>query len=182
MLDLGAGTGDFALEVLRVRPSARVALVDFALPMLSRARRKLKSFGENAAFLCADAHRLPFADMTFDALVCGFAARNFEHLDAALKEAARVLRPGATAVFLEFFRPERIDQKIFYKLFLSRFVPWLGGLVSGDKEAYRYLPASTQAFDRVADFQNRLREAGFEKVQAQPLSFGIAHAVFSERG
>lgn len=181
VLDLGAGTGDFAAALLARYQKTRVVLVDFSAPMLERARSKLLAFRDRTDFLLADALRLPFADMAFEGAVCGFSVRNFEDIDRGLREAARVLKPGARLVVLEFFRPSNLLMKLVYALYVGVVVPLVGGGVSGDGEAYAYLPRSARAFDTVEEFKRRLEAAGFRDLEAKVLTFGTAHAVVGTR-
>ncbi|HEY5040028.1 MAG TPA: ubiquinone/menaquinone biosynthesis methyltransferase, partial [bacterium] len=121
VLDLCAGTGDFALAVKEQVPTAQIFLADFAKPMLLLARKKI-GIMQGFELLESDALKLPFQDMTFDAVVCGFGVRNLDSLETGLKEIARVLKPGGKAVILEFFKPANPLLKTIYAFYISTIV------------------------------------------------------------
>jgi demethylmenaquinone methyltransferase/2-methoxy-6-polyprenyl-1,4-benzoquinol methylase len=175
VLDLGAGTLDGALEIRRRRPDARVVAADFARQMLRVGRVKPEAAA--VATHAADGHHLPYAAASFDAAFSAFCVRNLRDLPAALAELRRVLRPGGRLVILEFFRPRR-PRLFFDKLYNARLLPLVGWLVSGDREAYRYLPASIGRFHDRAGFEGLLRAAGFAEVQGEDLfPAGVASLV-----
>jgi len=175
VLDLGAGTLDGAIEILRQWPDARVVAADFTRAMLLAGRRKP---GAAAVVLhAADGHRLPYRDGVFVAAFSGFCVRNLRDLASGLAELRRVIRPGGRLVVLEFFRPAR-PRPFWDGLCTGRLLPLLGWAVSGDRAAYRYLPDSIQRFDTRADFESRLRAAGFADVRSHDLfPGGIASLV-----
>jgi demethylmenaquinone methyltransferase/2-methoxy-6-polyprenyl-1,4-benzoquinol methylase len=175
LLDLGAGTLDGALEIRRRRPDAQVVAADFAGQMLRVGRQKPEATAISAH--AADGHHLPYAPAAFDAAFSAFCVRNLRDLPAALAELRRVVRPGGTVVILEFFRPRR-TRWFFDRLYNARLLPLVGWLVSGDREAYRYLPASIERFLSRAEFEERLRQAGFATVQGEDLfPSGVASLV-----
>jgi demethylmenaquinone methyltransferase / 2-methoxy-6-polyprenyl-1,4-benzoquinol methylase len=166
VLDLGAGTLDGAIAVLRRRPRARVCAADFARSMLAAGARKPSA--AKVAAQVADAHALPYQDAVFDAVFSAFCVRNLRDLDLGLRELRRVLRPGGRAAILEFFRPAR--RRLFWDgLFNPHVLPLVGRLVSGDKAAYRYLPDSIAGFLSREAFAGRLRAAGFAHVRGRDL-------------
>lgn len=175
VLDLGAGTLDGALEILRRRPRARVAAADFARRMLEVGRRKRGA--DRVTVLAADGMRLPVADAGFDAAFTAFCVRNLPDVSGALAELRRVLRPGAPLVVLEFFRPVR--RRLFFdRVWNARALPFLGWAVTGDRAAYRYLPASIESFLGRSDFQALARAAGFPEVAGEDLfPAGVASLV-----
>ena len=159
LLDLGAGTGDLGREALRQQPDIRLVAADFSLEMMLAGRAS-----GALPWLNADALHLPFPDETFEAVVSGFLMRNVAGLDAALREQNRVLKPEGRILILETTRPH---SGIFSPLvrFHMRFViPWIGGLVSGDREAYRYLPASSESFLSAEELAERMASAGFHNI------------------
>jgi ubiquinone/menaquinone biosynthesis methyltransferase len=175
VLDLGAGTLDGAVEIVRQRPDAHVVAADFARTMLVEGRRKPGASG--VALHEADGHRLPYRDGTFLAAFSGFCVRNLRDLALALAELRRVVRPGGRLVLLEFFRPAR-PRPFWDGLWTGRLLPLVGWAVSGDRAAYRYLPESIQRFDTQTDFEARLRTAGFSDVHSRCLfPGGIASLV-----
>jgi ubiquinone/menaquinone biosynthesis methyltransferase len=175
VLDLGAGTLDGAVEIVRQRPDAHVVAADFARTMLVEGRRKPGASG--VALHKADGHRLPYRDGTFLAAFSGFCVRNLRDLALALAELRRVVRPDGRLVILEFFRPAR-PRPIWDGLCTRRLLPLVGWAASGDRAAYRYLPESIQRFDTQADFEARLRAVGFVDVRSHDLfPGGIASLV-----
>jgi len=175
VLDLGAGTLDGAVEILRRRPNAHVEAADITRAMLVAGRRKP---GASAVALhAADGHRLPYRDGAFAAAFSGFCVRNLRDLASGLAELRRVIRPAGRLVILEFFRPAR--PRLFWDgLWTGRLLPLLGWAIGGDRAAYRYLPDSIQRFDTRADFEAKLRTAGFADVRGQELfPGGIASLV-----
>ena len=191
MLDLGAGTLDGAVEIARRSPGARVIAADFAREMLRAGRVKLTSkHGGNSgpkngdAALSsrvqpqiADGHALPYRDGAFDGAFSAFCVRNLADLPRATRELRRVVRPGGRIAILEFFRPDR-SRFFFDKLYNAHVLPLLGWAVTGDREAYRYLPASIAAFRSRDEYAALLGESGFAAVDARPLfPSGVASLV-----
>jgi demethylmenaquinone methyltransferase / 2-methoxy-6-polyprenyl-1,4-benzoquinol methylase len=176
LLDLGAGTLDGAREMLRRRPHALVAGADFAREMLKVGQRKLAP-GSRIAAHAADGHWLPYRAGAFDGAFSGFCVRNLRDLSRALVELRRVIRPGGTLVILEFFRPAH-TRLFFDRLYNARVLPLIGWAVTGDRAAYRYLPASIQRFLSRAEFEDALRLAGFAETRGQDLfPAGVASMV-----
>ncbi len=169
ILDLGAGTGDLGLALIRAQPAARVICADFNPVMLAGARGK-----GLRALVVADALNLPFGALQFDALVSGFLVRNVSDLERALIEMGRVLKPGGRLVVLDTTRPRRNVLLPFIRFYLRVIIPLLGRVVTGDREAYRYLPASTEGFLFAEELAEKLRIAGFLEVGFQRLMFGTA--------
>jgi len=175
VLDLGAGTLDGAVEILRQRPSAQVVAADFTRAMLVAGRRKPGA--ALVALHAADSHRLPYRDGAFLAAFSGFCVRNLRDPALGLAELRRVVRPGGRLVLLEFFRPAR-PRPFWDGLVTNRLMPLLGWAASGDRAAYRYLPESIRRFDTRGDFEARLRAAGFATVRGHDLfPGGIASLV-----
>jgi demethylmenaquinone methyltransferase/2-methoxy-6-polyprenyl-1,4-benzoquinol methylase len=175
VLDLGAGTLDGALEIHRRAPQAQVVAADFAGQMLRVGRAKPEA--ADIATHAADGHHLPYAAAVFDAAFSAFCVRNLRDLPAAMAELRRVVRPGGRVVILEFFRPRK-PRLFFDRLYNARLLPLVGWLVSGDREAYRYLPASIERFLSRPEFEDRLRAAGFAEVTGEDLfPSGVASLV-----
>lgn len=172
-LDLCAGTLDVAAE-LSATPgfAGTVTGADFAEPMLRAGRGKGRP--GTISPVVADALELPLGGASCDGAIVAFGVRNLADLDAGLREVARVLRPGARFVILEFTTPPSAVVRLGYHLYFHRILPVIGGLVSGNRTAYRYLPESVAHFPGPAALADRMRGAGFEDVRFDLLTFGIA--------
>jgi demethylmenaquinone methyltransferase/2-methoxy-6-polyprenyl-1,4-benzoquinol methylase len=169
-LDLCAGTLDLAAELAR-RPGFRGTVLgaDFALPMLARGRNK----AARAVPVGADALALPFPDAAFDGALVGFGVRNLADLDAGLVEAARVLKPGARFVILEFATPRWAPLRAAYLFYFRHILPAVGRMVSKHRDAYTYLPESVLAFPEPEALARRFTAAGFHDVEFELLTGGI---------
>ncbi|WP_456448191.1 bifunctional demethylmenaquinone methyltransferase/2-methoxy-6-polyprenyl-1,4-benzoquinol methylase UbiE [Oceanithermus sp.] len=174
ILDVATGTGDVALRLKRVRPAAEVVGADFTPQMLELARAKAERTGLDVRFVEADALALPFADASFDAVTVAFGFRNFADYERGLAEFYRVLAPGGRAVILEFPPPPEGLLGRAYRLYFGGVLPWIGGVISGRPEAYRYLPNSVERFPRPERLAAMLRAAGFAGVRWRLLTGGIA--------
>jgi ubiquinone/menaquinone biosynthesis methyltransferase len=176
ILDLGAGTLDGAIEIVRRAPRARVAAADFSRAMLRAGRAKLPP-GARIGTHVADGHALPYRDGAFDGAFSAFCVRNLHDLPRALGELRRVVRPGGRVAILEFLRPER-PRFFFDRIYNARVLPLIGWAITGDRAAYRYLPDSIAAFRSQPELEALLREAGFRDVEGKPLfPSGVASLV-----
>ena len=180
VLDLCAGTGDFTLALKSRFPDCKVTLADFARPMLDLARRKMEGL-PGLTFRVADAMKMPFPGKSYDGLVCGFGLRNLDDPARGLKGMARVLKPGGRVCILEFFRPRGPVTRMVFRLGVGGMVPFLGGKVSGDPAAYRYLADSASRFLSTGEAIRLMEEAGFKDVRMKSFMFGIATALVGER-
>lgn len=176
LLDLGAGTGDLAREALKQQPQARVVAADFTLEMMRVGQQSGR-----LNWSAADALRLPFPDAAFDAVVSGFLMRNVSDASLALREQWRVLQPGGRIVILDTTRPKRNLLSPFIWLHMHVIIPTLGGLLSGVREAYTYLPDSTENFLTAEDLRERMRAAGFKNPQFKRLMFGTIAIHWAEK-
>jgi demethylmenaquinone methyltransferase/2-methoxy-6-polyprenyl-1,4-benzoquinol methylase len=173
-LDVCCGTGDMSLELARrVSPEGHVVGCDFSEPMLDLAREKAARAGaDSVRFEWADALQLPYDAGSFDAVTVGFGVRNFADRSRGIAEMTRVLRPGGRLVILEITRPARPPLSAFYSLWFDRIVPLLGRL-SGNAEAYTYLPESVRSFPSPAALAEELDAAGLSGIRWTILAGGI---------
>ncbi|MBI5831794.1 MAG: class I SAM-dependent methyltransferase [Armatimonadetes bacterium] len=181
VLDLATGTADLALGA--ARRGARVIGADFCAPILRLGQAKVRRLGQakvpstgdaGIAFALGSADHLPFADNSFDAVVMGFALRNVPSPERALAEMTRVTRPGGWVVNLDLTRPVRAWLRPLYRFYQNQLMPWVGGLISGRREAYTYLPQSIQGFPPPETIADVFRAAGLVDVSYRPLSGGLA--------
>lgn len=166
ILDICCGTGDQTAALVALRPKAQNAVpvtgLDFSEEMLRRAERKYAR--ADVRWLAGDAMHLPFPDDSVDLVTAAFGFRNLSNYAAGLREIARVLRPGGQIGILEANQPEGLNA-LFYNAYFHRVLPLIGGLLSGQRAAYAYLPASVQRFPRPPQMLQMLAEAGFEKAR-----------------
>lgn len=174
ILDVATGTGDLAIEAAKLNPE-KIVGIDIAAQMLDVGRVKLKEKGldQLITMQVGDSEALPFADNSFDAITCAYGVRNFENLQAGLKEMNRVLRPGGRLAILEFSHPKTFPVKQGYQFYFKYILPTLGKLVSKHSTAYSYLPESVMAFPEGQRFCEILAGCGFKETKARPLTLGI---------
>jgi demethylmenaquinone methyltransferase/2-methoxy-6-polyprenyl-1,4-benzoquinol methylase len=172
ILDLATGTGDLALAVRRVRPTATVLGADFSEAMLREAAVKLARRGARVPLLAADALRLPFRDGTFAAVTSAFLLRNLADLDAGIAEMRRVTKAGGLVVTLEITRPRIPGWDGVFGFYFHRVVPAVGGLVAGDRAAYAYLPDSVDRFVSPQGLAEMMRRRGLAEVHYRRLGIG----------
>jgi len=169
-LDLCSGTMDLAVALCTLPGfGGRVVGADFVHEMLLRGRSKSRRIIP----LNADALDLPFPDRRFDGATVGFGVRNLVDLDRGLREAARILKPGAKLVVLEFSVPPRGLLRTAYLTYFRRILPAIGRLVSKHRTAYTYLPESVLSFPSPRELAQRMRDAGFEQVEYRTMTGGI---------
>jgi demethylmenaquinone methyltransferase / 2-methoxy-6-polyprenyl-1,4-benzoquinol methylase len=175
LLDVATGTGDMIYPAVRLKP-LKISAIDISEGMLSIARRKFTSNykGTEIEFLKADSEALPFRDNSFDAETVAFGVRNFEDTLKGLAEMYRVLRPGGMIVVLEFSKPASFPFRNIYQFYFRNVLPFFGRLISGDKEAYTYLPDSVNAFPEKKEFVALMEAAGFVNCSFDSLTFGVA--------
>jgi demethylmenaquinone methyltransferase/2-methoxy-6-polyprenyl-1,4-benzoquinol methylase len=172
-LDVACGTGDLALT-LSEAGQTRVTGLDFCRPMLEVATRKARERQRGIPFVEADALNLPFAAETFDVVTIAFGLRNLASVEGGLRELFRVLRPGGKIAILEFSHPVVPGFRALFQFYFSRVLPRIGGLVSGSRGAYEYLPDSVSRFPDQKRLAELMREVGFAEVSYQNLTGGIA--------
>jgi demethylmenaquinone methyltransferase/2-methoxy-6-polyprenyl-1,4-benzoquinol methylase len=169
-LDLGAGTGDMALELLHLG-AARVVAADFTPAMLAAAAAKAAT-SDRIEFALADALRLPFPDGMFDVVTNAFLLRNLADLPAGLGEMARTLRPGGRLACLDMTPPPPGPFGAVYGVYFNRLVPAIAGAISGEVHAYRYLPNSLRGFPDAGAMASLIRHTGLVDVRVHLLAGG----------
>ncbi len=172
VLDIACGTGDLSFALFEIS-GADVVGTDFCRPVLQIARRKA---AEVAAipFIEADALNLPFSDNSFDGAAIAFGLRNFASTEQGLREMLRVLRPNGTLAVLECSRPVVPGLRVLFQFYFNRLLPLVGGLISGSRHAYQYLPTSVSRFLNQEELAALMRQVGFTNVSFQNLTGGIA--------
>jgi len=171
VLDVACGTGDLSIE-LKHDANASVTGTDFCRPMLAIAQTKHGA--EGIPFVEADAMELPFADASFDALTIAFGLRNLPNVDRGLAEMFRVIKPRGRLVVLEFSSPVVPGFRQVFNFYFAQVLPRIGGLVSGSRAAYTYLPASVAKFPDQKKLKKKFEEVGFTDVRYTNLTGGIA--------
>ena len=175
ILDVATGTADFAIAAMKLSPE-KVVGVDISEKMLTLGREKIhrRNMDSMIELVPGDAENLQFETGSFDAAIVAFGVRNFEDLEAGLKEIFRVLRPGGKFVVLEFSRPSGAPFKQLYLFYFRRVLPLIGRLISRHPDAYQYLRDSVMRFPEGSDFRDALRQTGFVHPRETRLTFGIA--------
>ena len=184
ILDVACGTGDSTIAIAKAAGSGtRVTGIDISEGMMSQVMRKASHEGvhDRIKLIKADAEALPFPDGQFHRVTCAFGIRNFEHKDIALQEFLRVLVPGGKAVILELSVPDNRRLRRLYDLYFMHILPFVGGLISGNKQAYKYLPASVHAFPAPPVFCDMMRTAGFSNVRFRTFTLGLCRLYIGER-
>ena len=184
LLDIACGTGDFALaQARKMHADSHITGLDLSEGMLAVMREKVAKAGLDGRISCeqGDCEQMRFADGSFDCATIAFGIRNFAHREAALEEILRVLKPGGRLVILELSVPENKLLRWAYNLYFMHFVPWIGGLVSGDKAAYKYLPASVQAFPGRREWTATMVRCGYANVRHRAFTFGLCRMYSGEK-
>ena len=172
VLDICCGTGDLALALAR-QQQGTVFGSDFCHPMLDAARQKAGHRRARVNWFEADALRLPVVDASFDLVTVAFGFRNLANYGAGLAEMRRILRPQGVAAILEFTEPPGAGFASLYHFYSRRMLPWIGGALSGNRDAYTYLPESVRRFPVADDLAEDMRRAGFANVGYEYLTGGI---------
>lgn len=180
VLDICAGTGDLAFQAARaVGTKGDVLALDFVHSMLSLAHEKNKERildgAPSVSFVQGDAMSLPLPDTSFDKVTVSFGIRNVDDPLEALKEMKRVARSGGAIVVLEFGQPYLPVFKSLYAFYGKYIMPRVGGLLTGNRDAYQYLPETAEAFTAGQDFLALMQDAGLSTPRAYPLLFGLAY-------
>lgn len=174
VLDLATGTADLAILTARTHRDATVTGLDPSRNMLAVGREKLaaKGLSDRVTLVEGDAEHLPFEDKSFDGITMAFGIRNVPDRPAALREMARVTRPGGRIAILELADPKKGILSSFARFHIHTVVPWVGAALSGARE-YRYLHESIAAFPPAERFSEIMREAGLDVIEARPFTFGV---------
>ena len=174
MLDIATGTGDFAIEALKINPE-KIVGVDISEGMLSVGIEKIKKMGleKTIQLQKGDSEKLPFSDNSFDAVIVSFGVRNFENLQKGLSDMFRVTKPGGYCLILEFSNPRSFPMKQLYTFYSKYCLPFLGKMISKDPSAYTYLPESVKAFPDGPDFIHIFKSVGYSETNWIPMTGGI---------
>lgn len=175
ILDVATGTGDFAIESIRILNPKKIIGVDISQGMLNVAQEKIEKKGLQDRFevQLGDSEKLQFEDNTFDAVTVAFGVRNFENLEQGLADIYRVLKPGGKAVVLELSNPTAFPIKQFYHFYFHKLTPAIGKLISKDASAYSYLPESVAKFPDGDRFAKITSKVGFKETKVRPQTFGF---------
>ena len=175
ILDLATGTADQAIMLCDINPDiSKVIGMDLSEEMLDFGRTKIGRLNGRVELHTGDACNIPLEDSQFDAVTISFGIRNVPDVVQSMREMNRVLETGGKALILEFSLPKNPIIRFGHLFYLRNVLPFVGGIISGDYQAYRYLNTSIEAFPYGEDFCDLLRTAGFKTVKHHPVSFGIA--------
>ncbi len=184
ILDVACGTGDSTISIARAAAEGtKVTGADISEGMMALVMEKAEKAGvkDRIGLQVADGEALPYGEGTFDRVTCAFGIRNFEHKEKGLEEFRRVLRPGGKAVILELSVPQNKVVRWVYDLYFLHILPWVGGSISGDRAAYKYLPASVHNFPAPKDFCAMMETAGFRGVRCKTFTLGLCRMFVGER-
>jgi demethylmenaquinone methyltransferase / 2-methoxy-6-polyprenyl-1,4-benzoquinol methylase len=170
VLDVACGTGDLSITLFEIT-GAEVVGTDFCRPMLDIAAGKISG---RIRLIEGDALKLPFRDGTFDVATIAFGLRNLSSVESGLAELSRVVKPGGWVAVLEFSRPANAMMRTLFSLYFTKLLPWMGGVISGSRSAYTYLPASVRKFPDQSQLSILMEQAGFVQVSYENLTGGIA--------
>jgi len=182
MLDIATGTGDFAIEALKINPE-KIVGVDISEGMLSVGIEKIKKMGleKTIQLQKGDSEKLPFSDNSFDAVIVSFGVRNFENLQKGLSDMFRVTKPGGYCLILEFSNPRKFPMKQLYTLYSKYCLPFLGKIISKDPSAYTYLPESVKAFPDGPEFIQTFESVGYSETNWIPRTGGICSIYIGQK-
>ena len=184
ILDIACGTGDLTIDIAKAAGSGSIVTgSDISEGMMSFVMSKAAHEGvsERIKLEVADGCNLQWEEGSFDRVTCAFGIRNFEDKSKGLQEFQRVLKPGGKLVILELSVPSNKLLLALYKLYFLHIMPWIGGIISGDKAAYKYLPASVMAFPAPEAFCGMISAAGFRDVRHRALSLGLCRMYIGEK-
>ncbi len=174
VLDVAIGTADLTIAMMQSGKAEHVTGLDLSKEMMAIGRKKCANQLLQVDFVYGNAQQMPFEDNSFDAVTCAYGCRNFQNLDAGLREMYRVLKPKGQVTILEFSYPSNKLIRGGYDLYFSHILPWFGKIVSRDKTAYSYLNKSVKNFCWGEHFLRHLHDAGFRDEHFTPQTFGIS--------
>ena len=182
MLDIATGTGDFAIEALKINPE-KIVGVDISEGMLSVGIEKIKKMGleKTIQLQKGDSEKLPFSDNSFDAVIVSFGVRNFQNLQKGLSDMFRVTKPGGYCLILEFSNPRSFPMKQLYTFYSKYCLPFLGKMISKDPSAYTYLPESVKAFPDGPEFIHIFKSVGYSETNWIPMTGGICSIYIGQK-
>ncbi len=183
VLDEACGTGDFSILIAKKCAEAKVIGVDISEGMMEIGRQKVAAEGlaNRITMHVDDATQLQIDDNSVDAITVAFGVRNYEQLQKGLDEMCRVIRPGGHTFILELSVPQNKILLWGYKLYFLHILPWVGGLISGNKEAYKYLPASVLNFPKPDAFLQMMQQAGFSETKQIAYTFGLCRLFIGKK-
>ncbi len=188
VLDIACGTGDFSIEIaekLKAKPNitGHITGVDISSGMLNVMKEKVqkKNLNDLISINLGDGEKLDFTDESFDRVCIAFGIRNFEDRAKGLKEMLRVLKKGGRLVILELSLPSSKIIQALFKFYFTKILPIIGGNISGDKTAYKYLPDSVIDFPQKKEWIKFMEDCGFQKVKHKALTFGICRMYIGEK-
>ncbi len=183
ILDVATGTGDMAILSYKMLNAEKIIGIDISDGMLEVGKKKIEKLGfqQHIELLNGDSETITFSNNSFDAVTVAFGVRNFQNLELGLQEINRVLKPGGKLIVLEFTKPKFPVIKDFYNLYLNVITPWVGRLVSKNKDAYKYLNESVQKFPEGNEFVQILKKLGYKNASCKTLSLGISSIYCGEK-
>lgn len=184
VLDVAGGTGDFSVAIAKKAPAdCSICCFDLSEGMLAVGREKFRKLGMDNKIetMQGDCEQLPFADGSFDRVSVAFGIRNFEHLEKGISEMCRVLKKGGKLVILELSYPDNRFLNACFRFYSLKFMPFVGGKISGNKGAYSYLPASILAFPKKDVILPMLGRCGFSRAVHKAFTFGVCRMYIAEK-
>ncbi len=184
ILDVACGTGDFSIEIAKkTKIGSHITGVDLSSGMLEIGKKKVNDLGlsEKIKLEQGDCEHLRFPEQSFDRVSAAFGVRNFENLETGLKEMRRVLKTGGKIVILELSVPDNKLLLALYKIYTLRLLPAIGGVISGNRGAYEYLPSSVIKFPKPEKFKDLMSRCGFKNIKSRSFTFGVCRMYTGER-
>lgn len=182
VLDVATGTGDFAIEAMKLNPET-VLGIDISEGMMKHGREKIVKLklDKKITLKYGDAETCDLPSNSIDAITVGFGVRNFENLEKGLENMLRILKPGGQLCILEFASPKKFPVKQFYKFHFKYITPTLGKMFSKDTRAYTYLPESIKAFPDNERFTAILEKVGYKNASFSSVGLGLAAIYIAEK-